>query len=361
MFSECAVAKLLEISNHNHTITSGISKLTSSKCTSHFLCPNVINMEIFHRINPCRTDSSDTYIWGVLWVNNDSNRVFQWVLHHLLLGFSHLIIFDNDSKDGLKEALLPFTNENLVELHHSNSTYGQSAQARCYIHALQLAKIAGVTWLALFDADEFLALSQDTCLSSYLHRIEKTKSMAAVGVNWQWIPSNLKLWRDRKPSGDLQFIDIFNDARFKTGIPNQHIKSIVYVNRTITFNHVHFGRYIHNFSSISTTTLTPIIGAFTNPEINNISLLHFHTRSFEEYLLKIGRWTRVKFKSSDCRHCSKSLQTLVDEYSRLAMNTTNAPNGLKYTPELHTTPQHEPTELFMRRQSHLIRTILNGC
>ena len=79
--------------------------------------------------------------------------VREWVCYHLGLGFSHVALYDNGSREPLREVLAPLVARGVVSV--TDFTLREAPQLSAYFHALRLWR-GRVFWLAFLDIDEFL-------------------------------------------------------------------------------------------------------------------------------------------------------------------------------------------------------------
>ena len=176
---------------------------------------------------------------------------------------------------------------------------GYTSQISVYNEALRRCKRRGVVWLAALDADEYLTPTSvypySTSTSTHrlplaLSHLEANDSVAAVAVNWRWIPTGGTIWRPRTatPTASLRVVTPMEEANFRTGIDNEVIKSVLKVNRTLRYRHMHYATYVDPSAAIRVTSQQAAIGPIVSPpEVLTFSVLHFRTRSFEDFLLKI--------------------------------------------------------------------------
>ena len=382
---QCNTMKLISMAEELTNLTAkGINNSpTKGQCNTDFHCIDKFDIHNVFNRTTCRLDNNKNrnYVWAVIWITNDAYMLLEWLVHHLLLGVSRFLVYDNRSTDNIKAVLQPFIAHGLVEYHYDNHTSGMAQQAISYNAAIAAARGAGATWLLCLDVDEFVALAvrpstsatklSHRCLPSYLRQFESDGRIAALAVNWRWIPSTGKLWRarGRGQQGGLKHWNVILESGFRTGMEKTHAKCIVHVNRTKAFVHVHHARYREGTYAVSPTSRRPVTGSFSAaPETSDIAVLHYHPRSFEEYLFKIERWKRTSYYSKKfgklitCRNCNKTVADFASEYLSLVWNTSYTEAGSRsFTPELQHAKQHKPTEMFLRRQARLAGKIIPSC
>ena len=112
-------------------------------------------------------------------VRNEIRSLVEWLAHHKALGFTEVVIYDNDSTDGTTDLLRVLDEAGeLVHLPWPHSV-GARPQRLAYEHARQHSD---ADWLAFFDADEFLVLHQDASIADFLARFPD--DVSAIAVNW---------------------------------------------------------------------------------------------------------------------------------------------------------------------------------
>eukprot|EP01041_Mallomonas_annulata_P013814 gene13814-29375_t len=359
-YSDCLVSKLISFPERE-LLTSKLFQENTS-CSTDFVCPGNIDLSILKARSGCKGSRHGKYLWGVTWIKNDSNLLIQWIIWHLSIGFDHILIYDNLSTDNLRLSLGPFMKAGLVERLRFPGLRGQHTQVKSFNNALKKCRDSGVRWLAAFDSDEFISMSSHRCLTTFLRKIARNKTVGGLALNWRWISAPGKIWRERTANGSRRFITVMEEAGFNTGVGSDTLKSIVYVNRTIKLASMHHGEYFPPAVAIAPSSGHAVVGPFHSPpELNDLSMLHFHTRSFEEFLLKIDRWRTTSYFPSHCPNCEADLQTLSSEYLRWLNSTNTRVSRQTYNPQLAAVVQHLPTEKFMRTKSSTIYEVLNYC
>eukprot|EP01041_Mallomonas_annulata_P002493 gene2493-4849_t len=383
-FDKCVNKKLSELSLKYLHIKSTISNRTQSyqSCSTNFPCVGKTNINRLQELSACKSHPNGTYLWAVTVVKNDANTVLQWVSWHLLLGFDHLVIYDNNSTDNIRESLQPFIQYGYVEVHNNDDIIAVPAQIRTYNLVLQKCKKLGITWLATIDVDEYIVLYKHTCMKDFLQRYESNSTIGGIAINWRRMtPPKGKIWMTRNETGGAIFKTIMEEQELFTGESNLHIKTIAFVNRTTGYTHMHFAKYIPTATAVSPTLLRAITSAVNKPpDDTDATLLHFHTRSFEEYLYKMRRWEANSHIDRICKGCkgldfrshgleySRWINTsaasispvIIGKWTRKnSANSTNMVGAIKPVRPKVPYASHPATENFMRLQSEKIHLLLN--
>jgi hypothetical protein len=149
---------------------------------------------------------------------NEGKFLIEWLAHHLSLGFSEILVYDNESMDDTASILRSASKAFPVERVHWKNKLDASPQVSAYRDFLD-HRAAAFDWVAFFDLDEFLVVSPETSLISLLHSYPA--DVAAIGVNW------LTFGSSGVQRSDYQLVR----ETFRQGPPrdfdnNHHIKTI---------------------------------------------------------------------------------------------------------------------------------------
>ena len=217
----------------------------------------------------------DKYCAISIMCKDENQYLKEWIDYHLLIGFDHIQIWDNESKIPIKDTVSEYIDKRLVSVKEIK-TYPKNqvdSQRRSLKETLR-----DYIWVALIDTDEFIVLlDESTNVKDYLKKYEK---YGAIGLNWLIFGSN---GHEKTQKCQLE--------SFTQSLPNhranKHIKSIV---RPKCYNR---HRNMHFVDGPSGGTVNvkkqPIInGAFNNPPIldEGMRINHYFTRSEEDWKLK---------------------------------------------------------------------------
>jgi hypothetical protein len=96
-----------------------------------------------------------TDLWAVVIFKGDTQQVLNWILWHIMVGYQHFLVFDNnDDHSESRPCLSDLIDAGWITYDSDHS--GRLQQIKIYNFALQIAKKNNVTWLAIHDDDEFL-------------------------------------------------------------------------------------------------------------------------------------------------------------------------------------------------------------
>jgi hypothetical protein len=213
-------------------------------------------------------------------VRNEIRGLVEWLAHHKALGFSEVLIYDNDSSDGTTDLLRALDEAGeLVHLPWPHSV-GARPQRLAYEHA---RRHCDADWIAFFDADEFLVLHRDASVGAFLERFEP--EVSAVAVNWIVFGSGGQARYRAAP-----VVERFTDALPPDAAQNRTVKAIGRGGRLS-------GTGIHRVAVESGRYVMPsgVDAAFDGltasvaPEVTVAALHHYAVKSLEEFQEKRAR------------------------------------------------------------------------
>ena len=152
---------------------------------------------------------------------NENNYIREWVEWYKRLGFTKILLCDNNDVDGetFYEAIPDYIESNFVEVLNYRGKTRQQIPA--YRDAYDYATAKGYKWIAYFDIDEFLVL-EDKKINKFLKR-ECFQNYNTIYINWKtYTDSNII-----QPNGYSiqQFSEYVEDeadhhkAIIRTGLP----------------------------------------------------------------------------------------------------------------------------------------------
>ena len=97
-------------------------------------------------------------VTAVSMMKDEGPYLIEWVAHHLLLGFTDLVVYTNDCSDGTDDMLVRL--EELGLCHHRRNVIpeGLRPQPSALNHAQEEPVVCQSDWVMVFDADEFLSI-----------------------------------------------------------------------------------------------------------------------------------------------------------------------------------------------------------
>eukprot|EP01041_Mallomonas_annulata_P008710 gene8710-17997_t len=236
-------------------------------------------------------------LWASVVVRNDAYSMVEWLTWHLLIGFQHILVYDNDSTDNLYIAIKPFIDAGMVEYIPNP---GKDVQIKACNLALQKCRENKVTWLAVFDLDEYIVPLSTSCILDFFTPYKNNNDISAIHVSWHFVPSNGKISRyslfpNNTPPSNIRnqsFIttienSLYNNIRVPRA--NMHIKAIYKVSNTIS-GAVHAGMYKKGTHPIlSNGNRAPEGKVRVEPVSTHLVMLHLQSRTLEEWVMKRER------------------------------------------------------------------------
>ena len=164
----------------------------------------------------------------------DEPHLLEWCLHHILLGFDRIVIFDHKSKIPISRQYPKLFRHPKVDIRICK--YENNVKLRCMLDALRIATSLRVSWFIYLDADEFIILNQKPNIEQplnikqFLHTIPK--NVDSLALNWLMFGSNhLK----QEPKGL-----ILNSYTKSDMILNNNVKTFVRPSCVRGVNNPHF-------------------------------------------------------------------------------------------------------------------------
>ncbi|WP_084294804.1 glycosyltransferase family 2 protein [Asaia prunellae] len=215
-------------------------------------------------------------------VKNEKDDIPYWVAWHSSIGFDSFFIYDDQSSDSTSYVINSLREKYDIRLKNVREDRDDHVirQVDIYNSCLSEAK-EDFDWLCFIDSDEYVYIDSGS-IKSFLQQMPE--DAGCVALNWCCFGTNGHLSR---PEGSPIFS--YRKHGNNTEYWNNHTKVIIRprsVNGDIT--------YVHN-APVTGRTLTSdgkdvvwttIFGGFTaqSPNWENARLLHFQTRSLENYI-----------------------------------------------------------------------------
>jgi len=197
---------------------------------------------------------------AILFTNaRDEPNMVEWAVHHLLLGFYTIIIFDHLSKRPIREQFIrktPQTPQWLdARIQVIPISWDNPVKLRLMQLAVEFAKKRNYDWMLYLDADEYL------CLPRYRgvpHLLSKCVGVDELAVNWVMFGTN---YLETTPAVPAEYHGRFQQeqgagilSHFTKSRPNldQHVKSFV---RPHAVKHVSSPHFWHIYEPHRMATL----------------------------------------------------------------------------------------------------------
>ena len=235
----------------------------------------------------------------VIIIKNGAPYMREWIDYHRLAGVDHFYFYDNDSTDNLKEVLQPYIAVGVVDYAKMP---GQRPQCAAYNDAVKKYRF-DCRYMGFYDDDEFVKpTNPDRSIKDVLHEVlDNLPQAAGLTTNGYSFGSS----GHEKADYGTDVIE-----RFKKRGENAYTHPKLIANpRLISF--VDNPHYLNFFDGKISVNSKGERNAFINPTdmkfilmpavVDKISHNHYHFKSREEYLKKIGR-------GSDVYHMSLQLK-----------------------------------------------------
>lgn len=205
----------------------------------------------------------------------DENQYLkEWIDYHLLIGFDHIQIWDNESKIPISLTVCEYISKKVVSVKNIKGL--RDIHRQCSTQTQAMKDLKEYKWVALLDTDEFIVLlDKEVNIKQYLKKYE---AYGAVALNWLMFGSN---GHEKTQKSQLE--------SFTQSCPshsaNKHIKSIVQPSKFLSTNNMHYVQSIHPTVNVNNKKVK---GSFNNPPIIDkiMRINHYVTRSKEDYELK---------------------------------------------------------------------------
>lgn len=90
-------------------------------------------------------------------VKNEAPNIWEWVAYHRLIGFTDIVVYQNDSVDDTQKLLRTMAKHGYIQYFKNESKYG-APQNRAYRRASRLDEFKSADWAMTLDGDEFLVI-----------------------------------------------------------------------------------------------------------------------------------------------------------------------------------------------------------
>ncbi len=206
----------------------------------------------------------------------DEKHIREWATHHLLIGFSKIIIFDHKSTTPLKEVFKNFDKRvKIIDASHVEGAIKMLLMNK----AAKIAQQLKMDWMIYLDADEFIILNKR--FIGIKHLLSVYNHADSLGINWLMFGSN-NLEKD--PDGLI----LENYTKSDTSL-NDHLKSFTRPTKIINSTNPHYYNIKDN-NRYFTVDNQKLHGVYysSKPSVNylNVSayIAHYVNQSEETYI-----------------------------------------------------------------------------
>jgi hypothetical protein len=123
-------------------------------------------------------------------IQNDENRVQEWINYNFKLGFSKIIIFLNCSTDNTLKKINELNNNNIITIpfNYRAFNYGISKicfrEIQCSLLSIFMNYIKSkINWVSWQDCDEFIILSNNNYTNNINNLLKKNENEIAINIS----------------------------------------------------------------------------------------------------------------------------------------------------------------------------------
>jgi glycosyltransferase involved in cell wall biosynthesis len=142
---------------------------------------------------------------------DEGRYILEWLAWYKLLGFEHIVIYDNESQDESTSILPALHQAREIDHRPWASRHGEQPQLPAYRDGLARCS---TEWIAFFDVDEFLVLHSAQYIADLLGRLPEDCS--AIAFNQRFFGS----------SGRRDYDDRFVTERFTRTSRRDHFLNV---------------------------------------------------------------------------------------------------------------------------------------
>lgn len=209
-------------------------------------------------------------------VKNEGPYIREWIAYHKTAGADHVILYDNDSDDGLRDLIDDFVQSGFVEYR---SLPGRGMQLKAYNDCIRRMRKES-KYIAFIDIDEFLVPLAGGNLYEVVDAIlTADRNSGGLAVNWRMFGSS---GYDAGPEGLVTERYLYRAEDFGRG--NGCVKTIANPRLVRCFRHVHYPSYYPGIYNIDENG-RPVFGPYHMDQITEkIQINHYFTKSREEWI-----------------------------------------------------------------------------
>jgi hypothetical protein len=221
---------------------------------------------------------------AIYWIKNEVVYLPEWIEFHLIQGFDHFILYDNNSTDNLYEIMQPYLEKEILEIRkYPNPLYpparsGPPNSKNFWIMDYCIEEQRGKSkWIHYHAVDEFTFMVDGSNIVNFLKNYE---DIGALCIEWELFNSNDHV---HKPNGLVieNYTMTYPDAK-------HHIKTMIMPEKAYsTMGNPHNFILLDNHVSVTENRM-PLRGPwnFEGPNYDLIRNHHYVTRSRQEFIEK---------------------------------------------------------------------------
>lgn len=211
-------------------------------------------------------------------VKDEEKYISEFINHYIKIGFSKVIVCDNNDNEGLKSLLSDFIADGKVI--YEDYCFRRNYQIRCYEEMYEKYK-SHFDWIAFFDCDEFLTLIDKRTISAFLKQ-PKFTDCNMICVSWRLHGDNGLVYYD-----DRDVKERFPEYAPKEYTQNNHVKTIIRcIDDSIVMTSAHSAHFVDG-STYTTNCLGDYVSSdcvFQSVVWEGAVLEHYFTKTISEYI-----------------------------------------------------------------------------
>ena len=121
----------------------------------------------------------------------EKDYIEEFIKYHLVLGFKHVILYDNEDEPTYKDFLSKYSCK-LTVIHLPFNNYSKAVQYHAldnFTSFLQSKKKTAITHVAHIDIDEFIVLKKHDNICDFIEEYFQGNT-GAIGMNWLFFGSS---------------------------------------------------------------------------------------------------------------------------------------------------------------------------
>jgi glycosyltransferase involved in cell wall biosynthesis len=231
-------------------------------------------------------DAEPTRIAICAVARNEGPYIAEWVAYHRLLGFDHIVVYDNESTDETPEVLASLEEQGWLRARPWQAPPDAHAQRLAYKDGLRRLR-KGFAWVAMIDLDEFIVLPQHDTIHDFVADFE---SFDAIAMNWKVFGTSG--CHEREPG---LVIERFQRCAKLAHSGNHNVKTLARP-RTIQKPNVHNHKFRPDvtYRTVLGEEIPEDVGKSRLVSHDVIRVNHYFTKSREEWDAKVARGRATK-------------------------------------------------------------------
>lgn len=209
-------------------------------------------------------------------VKNEGAYIREWIEYHKICGVSKIVLYDNESTDGLQGIISDYILTGYVDYIFCP---GRGKQLDAYNDAIKKYRNKS-KYIAFIDADEFIVSKTGELIPNLVERLMK-KQAGGLAVNWKMFGSSNF---ESRPCGLV--IENFLYRAKDDFQSNWCIKTIANPRKILRFEHVHVPSYIPGIYNIDENG-NKVFGPYNVAMVpRELQINHYFTKSKEEWVAR---------------------------------------------------------------------------